>query len=186
MLLVLAFAPAAQAHPGLPYHAHDFVNGLAHPFTGFDHICAMLAIGLWATQLGGRQLWIAPTVFVSVMAIGGAFGMAGIFIPFIEPGIAASVLILGILIAACVRLPLAAVIPLVGLFALFHGVAHGHETPPTASGLICGAGFVLATAFLHLCGIGVGLVMQKTSRAQTVRLAGSAITACGLYLISTL
>jgi urease accessory protein len=184
VVLVLG-SGTAQAQPGLPYHTHGFVNGLAHPLSGWDHVCAMVAVGLWAAQLGGRQRWVIPSVFVAVMALGGGLGMAGLSVPFIEPGIAASVLILGILIAAAVRFPLAVVVPLVGLFALYHGVAHGQETPVTASGLVYAAGFVIATAFLHLGGLGAGTTMQKTSRAKHLRYAGGIIAVCGLYLIFT-
>ncbi len=154
--LVFLLPSLAQAHPGIPGHTHGFDNGLFHPLTGLDHICAMIAVGLWAAQRGGRALWLVPLTFVSVMAFGGALGMSGIALPFVETGIVASVLILGVLIAAAVRLPLMASAAMVGLFALFHGFAHGAEMPDTASGLVYGIGFIAATAILHLCGIGLG------------------------------
>jgi len=182
-LLAVFLLPAlAQAHPGIPGHTHGFANGLAHPVTGLDHICAMVAVGLWAAQRGGRALWLVPSVFVSVMALGGALGMAAVPIPFVEPGIAASVLVLGVLIAAAVRLPLPASALLVGVFAVFHGYAHGVEMPGSASGLACGLGFVAATASLHLLGIGFGLLAQRFASARLVRCAGGAIAACGVYL----
>jgi urease accessory protein len=118
----------AQAHPQIGNSA-GFARGLAHPMSGSDHICAMIAVGLWAAQRGDRALWLVPLVFVLAMTIGGILGMAAISLPFVEPGIAASVLVLGILIAAAVRLPLIASVLLVGLFALFHGHAHGSEMP---------------------------------------------------------
>ena len=172
----------AQAHPGPPGHTHGFANGLLHPLGGLDHICAMLAVGLWAAQRGGRALWLVPTAFVSVMILGGILGMGGTQIPFIEQGVAASVLILGILIAAAVRLPLAASAVVVGFFALFHGYAHGAEMPKTASGLAFGIGFVLATSSLHLTGIGIGLAARKSDAMQWIRLIGGAIAAGGVYL----
>jgi urease accessory protein len=182
-LLAVFLLPAlAQAHPGVPGHTHGFVNGLAHPLTGLDHICAMVAVGLWAAQRGGRALWLVPAVFVSVMILGGALGLAAVPVPFVEPGIAASVLVLGVLIAAAVRLPLPASALLVGLFALFHGYAHGAEMPGSASGLAYGLGFVAATASLHLLGIGLGLLAQRFGSARLVRYAGAAIAACGIYL----
>jgi len=182
-LLAVFFLPAlAQAHPGLPGHTHGFANGLAHPLTGMDHICAMIAVGLWAAQRGGRALWTVPLTFVSVMALGGIFGMAGGALPLVKTGIATSVLVLGILIAACVELPLAASVPIVGLFALFHGYAHGAEMPATAAGLNYGTGFILATAGLHLTGIGIGLAARQWDSMQTIRYAGGAIAACGIYL----
>ena len=129
--LSLVFAPMlAHAHPG--HDASGFSAGVAHPVHGLDHILAMVAVGLWAAQLGGRAKWLVPASFISVMAIGGALGMAGMPLPFAEQGIFASVLILGVLIAAAVRLPLAASMAIVGLFALCHGHAHGLEMPTTA------------------------------------------------------
>jgi urease accessory protein len=182
LLAVFLLPTLAQAHPGIPGHTHGFANGLVHPITGLDHICAMVAVGLWAAQRGGRALWLVPSVFVSVMALGGVLGMAAVSIPFVEPGIVASVLVLGVLIAAAVRLPLAASALMVGVFALFHGYAHGTEMPGSASGLAYGLGFVAATASLHLSGIGLGLLAQQFGSARLVRCAGGAIAACGVYL----
>jgi urease accessory protein len=182
LLLILLVPSLAQAHPGPPGHTHGFANGLLHPLTGLDHICAMIAVGLWAAQRGGRALWLVPLSFVSVMMIGGALGMGGAGVPYVEQGIAASVLVLGILIAAAVRLPLAASMGLVGLFALFHGYAHGAEMPATASGLEYGVGFVIATASLHLAGIGIGLAAKQFASANWIRFVGGAIAACGVYL----
>ena len=166
-LLAVFFLPAlAQAHPGLPGHTHGFANGLAHPLTGLDHICAMIAVGLWAAQRGGRALWAVPLAFVSVMVLGGILGMACGALPF----------------AASVRLPLLMSVFIVGVFALFHGFAHGAEMPATASGLAYGTGFILATAGLHLTGIGTGLAARQWGSMQTIRYAGGAIAACGIYL----
>jgi urease accessory protein len=182
LLAIFLLPTLAQAHPGMPGHTHGFANGLAHPLTGLDHICAMVAVGLWAAQRGGRSLWLVPSVFVSVMILGGILGMAAVPIPFVEPGIAASVLVLGLLIAAAVRLPLPVSAMLVGVFALFHGYAHGAEMPDSASGLAYGLGFVAATAGLHLLGIVSGFVAQRFGSARMVRYAGGAIAVCGLYL----
>jgi len=181
-LAVLLLPAAAWAHPGIPGHTHGFVNGLAHPLTGLDHLCAMVAVGLWAAQRGGRALWLMPLAFVSVMAAGGVLGMAAVPMPFVEPAILASVLVLGLLVAASVRLPLAAGAALVGWFALFHGYAHGAEMPRSASGLAYGLGFVAATAGLHFLGIGLGLLAQRLGSARMVRWAGGAIAACGVFL----
>jgi urease accessory protein len=182
-VLAILFLPTlAQAHPGLPGHTHGFFNGVAHPLTGLDHICAMVAVGLWAAQRGGRALWAVPLAFVSVMALGGMLGMAGGSLPFVETGIATSVLILGVLIAASVRLPLLMSVFIVGMFALFHGYAHGAEMPATASGLAYGIGFMIATASLHLCGIGLGLAARQLGSMQLIRYAGGTIAVCGVYL----
>jgi urease accessory protein len=182
LLLIFLLPSLAQAHPGPPGHTHGFANGLLHPLTGLDHICAMVAVGLWAVQRGGRALWLVPTTFVSIMIFGGILGMGHAGIPYIEQGIAASVLVLGLLIAGAVRLPLTASAAIVGLFALFHGYAHGAEMPATASGLAYGIGFVIATASLHLCGIGLGLLAKRYASANLIRYAGGAIAACGVYL----
>jgi urease accessory protein len=147
-----------------------------------DHLCAMIAVGLWAAQRGGRALWTVPLTFVSVMIFGATLGMTGISVPFVETGIVASVLILGVLVAAAVRLPLAVSMGIVGLFALCHGYAHGAEMPVNASGFAYGLGFVAMTAMLHLAGIGWGLAMQKIASEKMLRLTGGAVAACGLYL----
>jgi urease accessory protein len=182
LLLIFLLPSLAQAHPGAPGHTHGFSNGLLHPLTGLDHICAMVAVGLWAAQRGGRALWLVPLTFVSIMVVGGILGMGGAQIPFVEQGIAASVLVLGIFIAAAVRLPLAASMAIVGLFALFHGYAHGAEMPDSASGFAYGIGFVVATASLHLSGIALGITTQRFVSAQLVRYLGGGIAACGVYL----
>jgi urease accessory protein len=182
LVALFALAPVlAQAHPG---HgpASGFMSGLNHPLHGLDHILAMVAVGLWAAQLGGRSLWAVPATFVSVMILGGALGMMGVPLPMVETGILLSVLALGLLIAAAARLPLAASMVIVGLFALFHGHAHGTEIPLAASGLSYGFGFVAATTLLHTAGIGLGLAAQKLASARAIRYAGAAIALCGLCL----
>lgn len=181
-LTVLFLPTLAQAHPGFPGHTHGFANGLEHPLTGLDHICVMFAVGLWAAQRGGCALWAVPLTFVSVMAVGGMLGMAGGVLPLAETGIAASVLIFGILIATRSRLPLPASVFIVGLFALFHGFAHGVEMPATSSGLAFGMGFILATVSLHLGGISLGLVARRYGSVQLIRCAGVVIAVYGIYL----
>jgi urease accessory protein len=181
LLVLLALPSIAHAHVGVG-EPSGFYNGAIHPITGLDHICAMVAVGLWAAQRGGKAIWLVPLTFVSVMAIGGWLGTMGRSVPFVEQGIVASVLILGVLIAAAVRLPLVVSVLIVGLFALFHGHAHGAEMPATASGLLYGLGFIFSTVFLHLCGIGLGLSAQRFGTPQLVRYAGVAIMACGVYL----
>ncbi|MDB6017325.1 MAG: Ni/Fe hydrogenase [Pedosphaera sp.] len=171
----------AQAHH-LPGETNGFVGGLNHPVHGWDHILAMVAVGLWASQLGGRALWLVPATFVSLMAAGGMLGMMGVPVPGVETGILVSVLGLGLLIATAARLPLAASMAVVGLFAIFHGQAHGAEIPVAASGLSYGFGFVVSTAGLHACGLGMGLLAQKRFAIPAVRLAGAAIALGGLCL----
>ncbi|OGA28252.1 MAG: urease accessory protein [Betaproteobacteria bacterium RIFCSPLOWO2_12_61_14] len=171
----------AHAHVGLG-EAGGFLHGLTHPTSGLDHVCAMLAVGLWAAQTGGRSIWAVPLTFVGVMALGGALPMLGIGLPFVERGILLSVLLLGVLIAASVRLPLWLGSGMVGLFALWHGHAHGAEMPALASGIDYALGFMLATALLHVIGIAFGLGMQRRAREHVIRAAGASIALCGMYL----
>ena len=179
----------ACAHTGVG-EAGGFLHGLAHPAGGLDHVCAMLAVGLWAAQTGGRSVWAVPLAFVGVMALGGALPGLGISLPFVEQGIALSALLLGVLIAAAVRLPLMLSGSMVGLFALWHGHAHGTEMPAAASGIGYALGFVLATAVLHVIGIAFGLGMQRLSaqgkaegtREHVIRATGAGIALYGMYL----
>ena len=171
----------AYAHTGVG-EAGSLMHGFMHPASGMDHICAMLAVGLWAAQMGGRSVWAVPLTFVGVMALGGALPMLGIGLPFVEQGIVLSVLLLGVLITASVRLPLWLSSGMVGLFALWHGHAHGAEIPELASGLGYALGFMLATALLHTAGIAFGLGMQRISRERLVQAAGAGIALCGVYL----
>jgi len=171
----------AHAHTGVG-PTHGFASGFSHPLGGLDHLCAMLAVGLWAAQMGGRARWAVPLSFVSVMAVGGALGMAGMSLPFAEQGIVLSVLTLGVLIAASARLPLVASVILVGLFAVCHGHSHGAEMPETASGLFYAGGFILATTMLHAFGIGLGMALQGVAKPRLVRVMGAAIAICGIAL----
>lgn len=171
----------AHAHTGVG-DVGGFLHGLAHPVGGADHLCAMLAVGLWASQMGGRSLWAVPLTFVSVMALGGMLLVVGIALPFVEQGIAWSVLLLGVLIVAAVRLPLWLSGGMAGLFALWHGHAHGAEMPVLASGMSYALGFMLATASLHGIGIAFGLWMQGLARKRLIRATGAAIALCGVYL----
>ncbi|HUA66609.1 MAG TPA: HupE/UreJ family protein [Alphaproteobacteria bacterium] len=185
VLLAAALTPVvASAHPGFPGHTHGFINGVMHPLSGLDHLLAMTAVGLWAAQQGGKALWRIPLAFLSAMVLGGIVGMIGLGqFPMIDQGIAATVFVMGILIATTNRLSVGAGAVLAGLFALFHGYAHGAEMPATASGLFYGAGFVLATAALQLLGISMGLLARKTNSMRLVRIGGCAIAVCGIYLV---
>lgn len=179
-LSVLMLLPSfAYAHVGVG-EASGFLHGLAHPLGGLDHVCAMLAVGLWAAQMGGRSLLALPLTFVGAMALGGALPMLGVGLPFVGQGILLSVLLTGILIAAQVRLSLILSASLVGLFALWHGYAHGAEMPPSASGIGYAMGFMVATATLHLSAIAFGLGMRQ--RERVIRFAGAGIAFCGVYL----
>ncbi|NJN37470.1 MAG: HupE/UreJ family protein [Acaryochloridaceae cyanobacterium CSU_3_4] len=183
LFTVLFFPMSAQAHS--EGHSAGFMHGFTHPLGGLDHLAAMVAVGLWATQMGRRAIWAVPLTFVLVMVLGGFLGTAGLAIPFVEQGIAYSVLVLGVLIAAMIRVPIAVSATIVGLFAIFHGYAHGAEMPPTASGVAYGLGFAVATALIHLNGIGLGLLCQNLFRDNlrlTQRFVGGIIISLGVYL----
>src|SRR4029079_13302687 len=184
-VFVVLMAPSlAQAHVGIG-DASGFLNGLAHPVMGLDHLCAMLAVGLWSAQRGGRAVWLVAVVFLAVMAVGGVLGMMAVSIPYVETGIVASVLILGVMVAAAVRLPLVASAAIVGLLALLRGHAHGSEMPATASGVLYGLGFMATTVVIQMCGIAAGLLARRYDVPQAIRYAGGTMAACGMifYLI---
>ena len=177
----LSLACFAQAHPG--HGAGGFAHGFTHPLHGFDHLLAMLAVGLWASQLGGHAKWAVPVAFAGVMAFGGALGMAGVGLPFAEAGIAASVLVLGLLTAAAVRLPLSAGIAVVGIFAICHGNAHGAEMRAAAPGVAYALGFIATTVLLHAGGLSLGALMQRAAKARWLCASGVAVSAAGVLLL---
>lgn len=181
LFVLLALPGAAAAHTGGGETA-SLLHGLSHPLGGADHLLAMVAVGIWAAQIGGRALWAVPSAFVGVMVLGGAFGFSGLPAPFIETGILASVLILGVLIAGAFRLPLLFSAAVVGFFGVFHGYAHGAEMPATLGAGLYTAGFVLATAALHAAGMALGMVLRHTDLQAVQRLAGGAIAVSGVYL----
>ncbi len=180
-LLLLLLPGIAFAHTGVG-ETTGITHGFGHPIGGVDHLLAMVAVGLWAAQIGGRALWVVPTVFVTVMMAGGVLGFSGIPIPFIEEGILVSVLILGVLIAGAFKLPLMYSAAIVGVFAIFHGYAHGAEMPISIEAASYTFGFALATALLHLSGIGLGLLLMVSKLKYIDRYAGGAILFSGIYL----
>lgn len=180
-LALAAAALPAEAHVGIG-STSSFSAGFMHPLSGPDHMTAMVAVGLWAALKGGRALWVWPSAFVGVMLVGGALGMAHVPIPFVEPGILASVVALGLLVALAVDLPVWTGALIIGLFALFHGHAHGTEVPESAGGIEYMAGFALATALLHATGIAAGLGLGSRMRGLA-RAAGAACAAIGVGLI---
>ncbi len=179
-VLIAGSAPAF-AHVGVGSTA-SFAAGVAHPLSGLDHMTVMVAVGLWAALKGGRALWLWPATFVGVMLIGGALGMAHVALPFVEPGILASVVALGILVALAVDLPLSVGAAIIGVFAVFHGHAHGAEVAEDISGIEYMAGFAVATASLHALGIGLALFAARHSLRPLVRVAGAVCVAIGAGL----
>lgn len=181
LVLSLMFPSLALAHTGVG-ETTGLMHGFGHPIGGTDHMLAMVAVGLWAAQIGGRALWVVPCIFVGVMVLGGVLGFAGLPVPFFEVGILASILILGILLAGAFKLPLVYSSLIVGLFAIFHGHAHGAEMPESISAASYAVGFALATAMFHVTGIGLGMLMQKINLQTLNRFAGGAIVLTGVYL----
>ena len=181
--IAVAIAPTVVfAHTGVS-EVHDFLHGFSHPIGGLDHVLAMIAVGVFAAQLGGRALWAVPASFVVMMAIAGACGMTGLALPYTEFGIAMSLVVLGAVIAFNVKLPMAMAAALVALFAVFHGYAHGMEMPDNLSGIAFGAGFILATSLLHGVGVGLGFGVKRVGTEHGRPLAqtyGGAIALVGL------
>ncbi len=193
----LALASAAAALAALPnaalahtFGAHDagLVHGFLHPVGGWDHLLAMVAVGLWAAQRGGNALWLLPTAFVGAMVGGGLMGMAGLELPQAELAILLSVAALGGLVALQSRLPLLASAGVVALFAVFHGHAHGTEMPEAAQPLLYGLGFAVSTALLHVAGIGAALSLRRLvegrKAALAVRGTGALVGLAGVALIA--
>jgi len=176
---MLAYIPTAGAH-SMGTEGAGFITGLAHPFMGLDHLLAMIAVGIWAAQTGGSAVWRLPLSFIVMMAGAALISAGGYTLPALEPLIAGSVMLLGLMVVFAIRLPVNLSMLLVGLFAVFHGYAHGLEMPQASSAILYGSGFVLATALLHLIGIGLGRVAYRKHLLS--RLSGSIIAIAGLYL----
>jgi len=180
LMLLLAATPA-YAHVGVG-HTSGFAAGALHPLTGVDHILAMVAVGLWAGLRGGRALWLWPAAFVGSMIAGGALGMAGLPVPFVEQGIQGSLLVLGLLVALSARPSLAIGCAVIALAGIFHGHAHGAEAPETASGLEYALGFVVATSTLHAIGVALTVLATRYTATILVRIAGAATAVAGIGL----
>jgi len=179
---MLAYIPTAGAH-NIGTEGAGFITGLAHPFMGLDHLLAMIAVGIWAAQTGGNAVWRLPLSFIVMMAVAALISASGFSLPALEPLITGSVVLLGLMVVFAIRLPINLSMVLVGLFAVFHGYAHGLEMPQASSALFYGSGFVLATSLLHLIGIGLGKVAYRKHLLS--RLIGSMIALAGLYLVTS-
>lgn len=181
ILALSLFTPAlAFAHPG--HLSEGWLAGILHPLSGWDHLLAMLAVGLWAVTFQGKARWLIPVTFVAVMIVGFIAGSQGIEIPMMEQGIAASVLVLGLAAAWLKKVPVTAAMILVALFACFHGVAHGAEMGEHGA-LSYAFGFIMATFALHASGFILGTMMNK--QQWLLRLSGSLIGLIGLGMLLT-
>lgn len=185
--LLLIAAAALAPHPAFAHVTQGpiggFASGFAHPLTGLDHFLAMFAVGVWGAQMGGRSVWTLPVAFPLVMTIGGIVGMTGLVLPYVEIGIALSILVLGTAIA-CKWRPIEIVpLALIAIFALCHGYAHGVELPNAADPAAYAVGFVLATGMIHVIGIGAGLLLGKPLHGWLARGLGGVIAAGGVFYL---
>ncbi|MGB7970681.1 MAG: HupE/UreJ family protein [Candidatus Deferrimicrobiaceae bacterium] len=187
VLLLVTLALVAMPHLAFAHveqgQATGFLTGLKHPWSGLDHVLAMIAVGLWGAQLGNPAVWVLPVAFPMVMAFGGMLGLMGVSLPGIEIGIAMSALMLGAMIVTESRPPLWLAAALVGFFAIFHGHAHGTELPPGSSGLFYSIGFVAATGTLHGLGITMGLAHRFRGGRLAIRMAGAVVSAAGVFFL---
>jgi urease accessory protein len=181
-LLSLLWPARALAH-AQGGEAAGLLSGLQHPVSGLDHVLAMVAVGLWGAQLGPPAVWLLPVTFPMVMAFGGMMGLVGFALPGIEIGIAASAIILGVLVAWEARPPLWVAVVIVGMFGIFHGHAHGTELPAGADALLYSIGFVAATGCLHAAGIGIGLIHRWPVGKVALRAAGVAVALAGVCFL---
>jgi urease accessory protein len=173
----------AYAHEGAGV-AGGFISGFMHPVLGWDHVVAMIAVGLWGAFLGAPAIWILPVVFPLVMALGGSLGVMGIPVPAVETGIAASAVVLGAMVAFAARPPIWMAAVIVGAFAIFHGHAHGTELPSAANPLAYSLGFVIATGLLHLSGIAFGLLVRWPAGKLAVQACGGLIAFAGVGFLT--
>ena len=182
-IIFFIFSSVASAHETAGVTG-GFISGFLHPLFGWDHIAAMVAVGLWGAFLGNPAIWILPVVFPLVMAFGGALGVVGIPIPAVETGIAASALVLGIMVAFKVRPPIWVAAVIVGAFSIFHGHAHGTELPNAANPLSYSVGFVISTGLLHMFGIVFGLLVKWPAGKIAVQAGGGLIALAGVGFLT--
>ena len=183
LLLLLLMSPLAVAHTGEGI-VGGFMSGFVHPLTGWDHITAMVAVGILGAFIGRPAIWLLPITFPLMMVVGGIVGLAGVPLPLVEPGIAASSIVLGTLIALAVRPPLWVAMALVGLFAVFHGYAHGKELPNATNPLAYSLGFVVSTGLLHLVGIAIGELVRWPAGKIAARVVGGVIALAGVGFLT--
>ena len=174
-LSLFLLSGAALAHPGHP--EGGFATGFLHPLMGADHLLAMLAVGFWAARAKGAMRWAFPAAFVACMALGAA-----VQLPFVEPMIAVSLLVFGLVLAAAIRMPVGAGVPLVAFFALVHGQAHFSEMPAGLSVGAFAAGMLLATAMLHAAGLAASLGLARAA-AWLPRVFGAGTALAGAWLL---
>jgi len=185
-IFLLAYSSAAFAHPG--HVVSGLAAGLVHPFSGFDHLLAMVAVGLWAAQgntkkRGGRKVWLLPATFMFTLAVGAGIAMLWQSLPMVEFGLAVSVMALGLLVALSMQLSVSLSVAITALFGLLHGYVHGLDLPESAAPAAYAFGFLATTASLHISGI-AAVVAARKHYALLSRSAGSAIAMSGVFLLA--
>jgi len=184
VLLAALIAPfPALAHAGGD-HVQGLLSGLLHPLGGFDHVLAMLAVGFWAGLCGGRAVWLLPMGFLGGMAMGGVLGIAAIGLPMVEAGILASIIVLGLMVAAALRVPMLASVPLVAVFGLLHGHAHGAELAAGQGAAGYAIGFLIATTALHASGVIIAIRARSGPARFGLRIAGGAMAVLVMGVIA--
>ena len=181
-LLVLLWPGTALGHVDSG-QAGGFLSGVQHPISGLDHVLAMVAVGLWGAQLGSPAVWLLPVAFPMMMAFGGMLGLIGVPVPGVEIGIAVSGVALGAMVLGEVKAPIAASIIMVGIFAIFHGHAHGTELSEGQNAMLYSLGFVISTGLLHAAGIGIGTAHRWQTGQVALRAAGAVLMIGGLYFV---
>jgi urease accessory protein len=181
-LLVLLWPDIAMAHVEAG-EAGGFISGVTHPISGLDHVLAMVAVGLWGAQLSSPAVWMLPVAFPMMMAFGGMLGLIGVPVPGVEIGIAVSGVVLGAMVLGEIRLPIAASIILVGVFAIFHGHAHGTELSEGQNAMLYSLGFVISTGTLHAAGIGMGTAHRWKAGKVALRGAGALVMLGALFFL---
>jgi urease accessory protein len=182
-LLALTVLPAVALAHEEAGQAAGFLAGLAHPVSGFDHVLAMISVGLWGAILGPPAIWVLPVAFPLVMALGGLMGLLGFPLPGVELGIAVSAIVLGVMVLAEVKPPIWIAAAIVAFFATFHGHAHGRELPEGTSALLYSLGFVVATGLLHAVGILLGTAHRWAAGRQALRIAGAGVALAGIFFL---
>jgi urease accessory protein len=177
---LLSNPAASHMGTGLP---GGFGSGFMHPLSGFDHLLAMVSVGLWGAFLGRPLSYVLPVVFPAMMVAGAIMGMFGVPLPPVEVGIALSVLVLGTCIALSVRAPVWAASFIVAVFAVFHGYAHGKELPSAADPVSYSVGFVLATGLLHISGICLGFLNDRPNGVVVTRSIGGVVAVLGVWFL---
>ena len=180
-IMLAGTSSVALAHPG--HNVSGLAAGLMHPFSGLDHLLAMVAVGLWAAQGGGRKVWLLPVTFMTMLAVGAGLAMQWQALPMVEAGIATSVLALGLLVALSMQLPAVLAVAVTAVFGLLHGYAHGLELPESAAPVSYALGFLAATAVLHVSGIAVGMAARR-QHAVLAKVFGAVIAVSGIYLLA--